>query len=588
MALRDDADSKAMWWTEYGGWVYASSAAGQVTGFRAGHMEPGWQGSLIIDDPVKPDDAYSEIIRDGVNTRFNETIRSRLAIETTPILVIMQRIHFHDLSGYLLRGGSGENWHRLNLPVLIDNSETYSAQYPENTHAILIEHSLPDGWLWPYKHNESHRVSLFSHQCTAEAQYMQSPRRFNAEGALWSEAMVPGVRALDIALQTSRTVVAIDPQATNSEESDETGIVVASSYGRGNDRLFSADADYSGKYSPNGWAKRAIRAYEEHHAEAIVIETNQGGDNCHVLEDYCREIRARVKQETHLTVGVCIAPTKTLAKLANLAAKKWTKTAGVLDLSNTERQKKLMARVQVEDVWGVGRHISKKLNAMGIVTARDLSEQSTYIIRKHFNVVLERTVRELRGEPCLGLEEFAPTKQQIVCSRSFGSRITEYQDMRQAVCAYAERAAEKLRSERQYCRQIAVFVRTSPHATGETFYGNQAMGTLMSPSNDTRDIMRVAMESLDRIWLDGCRFMKAGVMLGDFYSQGVSQLNLFDEFKPKANSEALMRVVDGLNQSGKGKLWFAGQGVKKTWVMKREMLSQAYTTRFSDIPPVAR
>jgi DNA polymerase V len=309
--------------------------------------------------------------------------------------------------------------------------------------------------------------------------------------------------------------------------------------------------------------------------------------NCRVLEDYGREIRARVKRDTHLNVGVGIAPTKTLAKLANHAAKKWTKTRGVLDLSNIERQRRLMELVKVEDVWGVGRRISKKLNAMGIITAKDLSEQSTYIIRKHFNVVLERTVRELRGEPCLELEEFAPTKQQIVCSRSFGSRITEYQDMRQAVCAYAERAAEKLRSERQYCRQIAVFVRTSPHAVGETFYGNQAMGSLITPSNDTRDIIRVAMESLDRIWLDGCRFMKAGVMLGDFYSQGVSQLNLFDEFKPQANSETLMRVVDGLDQSGKGKLWFAGQGMQKTWAMKREMLSPAYTTRFSDLP-VAR
>ncbi|HEK0881605.1 TPA: DNA-packaging protein, partial [Pseudomonas aeruginosa] len=97
MSLRDDADSKAMWWTEHGGGVYASSAAGQVTGFRAGHMEPGWQGALIIDDPVKPDDAYSETVRDGVNSRFNETIKSRLALETTPMIVIMQRIHYHDL-----------------------------------------------------------------------------------------------------------------------------------------------------------------------------------------------------------------------------------------------------------------------------------------------------------------------------------------------------------------------------------------------------------------------------------------------------------------------------------------------------------
>ncbi|HGK4122109.1 TPA: DNA-packaging protein [Klebsiella pneumoniae] len=278
MALRDDADSKAMWWTEHGGGVYASSAAGQVTGFRAGHMEPGWQGALIIDDPVKPDDAYSEIVRDGVNNRFNETIKSRLAIETTPMIVIMQRIHYHDLSGYLLRGGSGEKWHHLNLPVIIDNSRSYEETYPENTHAIPIDHGLPDGWLWPFKHNESHRVSLFSHRRTAEAQYMQNPKRFNAEGALWNEEMISAAHAMRITQELTRTVVAIDPQATNSEESDESGIAVASAYGSGDERQYSLDADYSGKYSPNGWATKAIEAYEQHEADAIVIETNQGGD----------------------------------------------------------------------------------------------------------------------------------------------------------------------------------------------------------------------------------------------------------------------------------------------------------------------
>ncbi len=278
MALRDDADSKAMWWTEHGGGVYASSAAGQVTGFRAGHMEPGWQGALIIDDPVKPDDAYSEIVRDGVNNRFNETIKSRLAIETTPMIVIMQRIHYHDLSGYLLRGGSGEKWHHLNLPVIIDSSRSYEETYPENTHAIPIDHGLPDGWLWSFKHNESHRVSLFSHRRTAEAQYMQNPKRFNAEGALWNEEMISAAHAMRITQDLARTVVAIDPQATNSEESDESGIAVASVYGSGDERHYSLDADYSGKYSPNGWATKAIEAYEQHEADAIVIETNQGGD----------------------------------------------------------------------------------------------------------------------------------------------------------------------------------------------------------------------------------------------------------------------------------------------------------------------
>lgn len=311
-----------------------------------------------------------------------------------------------------------------------------------------------------------------------------------------------------------------------------------------------------------------------------------GVSSCISLEVFGHEIRQRLLKETGLAVGVGIAPTKTLAKLANHAAKTWKKTGGVVDLSNVARQRKLLARVPVSEVWGVGRRISKKLNLMGIETALHLAECSSWVVRKHFNVVLERTARELRGEPCLGLEEFSPTKQQIICSRSFGSRITEYDHMHQAICTYAERAAEKLRQEKQFCRFISVFVRTSPHAQGEVFYGNQASGKLMTPSNDTRDIIRVATESLARIWIDGHRYMKAGVMLSDFFSQGVAQLNLFDDHPPRSNSAALMKVIDDLNGSGRGTVWFAGQGAQKAWSMKREMLSPAYTTRYSDLPIV--
>lgn len=307
---------------------------------------------------------------------------------------------------------------------------------------------------------------------------------------------------------------------------------------------------------------------------------------CQSLETFGREVQARVQRETHLQVGVGIAPTKTLAKLANYAAKKYHGTRGVVDLSRVERQRKLMALVPVEEVWGVGGRLSKKLRQMGIENALQLAESSTWVMRKHFNVVLERTVRELRGEPCLALEEMAPTKQQIVCSRSFGTRLTDYSAVRQAVCQYAERAAEKLRHEKQYCRQIAVFVKTSPHAENEAYYGNQASGQLLTPTNDTRDIVRVATEALDRIWVDGYRYMKAGVMLGDFFSQGIAQLQLFDPYGPRANSEALMQVVDRINQKGRGTLWFAGQGIEQGWAMKREMLSPAYTTRFADLPIV--
>ncbi|WP_447723209.1 translesion error-prone DNA polymerase V subunit UmuC [Enterobacter asburiae] len=312
-----------------------------------------------------------------------------------------------------------------------------------------------------------------------------------------------------------------------------------------------------------------------------------GVSHCLSLEAFGHQMRTEVLKNTGLNVGVGIAPTKTLAKLANYAAKRWASTGGVVDLSGRERQRKLLAKVPVEEVWGVGRRITKKLNAMGITTALELAEASSWVIRKHFNVVLERTARELRGEPCLDLEEFTPTKQQIICSRSFGHRITQYEEMHQAICAYAERAAEKLRGEHQYCRFISVFVRTSPHADNEIYYGNQASVTLMTPTNDSRDIIRAATEALGRIWLDGYRYMKAGVMLADFFSSGVAQLNLFDDNRLRANSAALMEMMDSVNHSGKGKIWFAGQGIEKSWAMKREMLSPAYTTRYADLP-VAR
>ncbi|CAI1574531.1 DNA polymerase V subunit UmuC [Serratia proteamaculans] len=309
-----------------------------------------------------------------------------------------------------------------------------------------------------------------------------------------------------------------------------------------------------------------------------------GVRNCTDLEKFGHQVRTKVLRNTGLTVGVGIAQTKTLAKLANFAAKKWDKTGGVVDLSNEGRQRKLMDLLPVGEVWGIGRRISKKLNMMGIETALQLADASTTTIRKNFSVVIERTVRELRGQPCLELEEFAPTKQQIICSRSFGDRITEYDQMHQAICMYATRAAEKLRGEHQYCRHVSAWIKTSPFAINEEYYGNTASIKLSTPTQDTRDIIAACMRCLDVIWQPGHRYQKGGVMLQDFFSQGVTQFGLFDEHQPRHNSEKLMGVLDHINNSGRAKLWFAGQGAQQVWSMKRELLSPAYTTRLSDLP----
>lgn len=238
----------------------------------------------------------------------------------------------------------------------------------------------------------------------------------------------------------------------------------------------------------------------------------------------------------------------------------------------------------MEEIWGVGNRIAKKLYVLGIRTALDLALMNPAFVRKNFSVVLERTVRELNGESCIPLEEAPPTKQQIVCSRSFGEKITDADALRQAICQYAERAAEKLRGEHQYCRHISVFIKFSPFTVKEPYYNNVATEKLLKPTQDTCDIIAAATAALERIWRNGHRYAKAGVMLTDFMSSGESQLQLFDERPPRPNSAELMNVVDGINHSGQGHVWFAGRGIAHAWLMKRDMLSPAYTTRWKDIP----
>ncbi|WP_058912038.1 Y-family DNA polymerase [Entomohabitans teleogrylli] len=312
----------------------------------------------------------------------------------------------------------------------------------------------------------------------------------------------------------------------------------------------------------------------------------RGINSCIDFEDFGRQLRVHVGNGTGLTIGIGIGPTKTLAKSAQWASKEWPQFGGVLALTtgNPRRTEKLLSLQPVEEIWGVGRRISKKLNTMGITTALQLARANSAFIRKNFSVVLERTIRELNGESCISLEEAPPPKQQIVCSRSFGQRITDYDELRQAVCLYAERAAEKLRGERQYCRHISVLIKSSPFAINEPYYANVATEKLNTPTRDTRDIIAAAVKALDRIWIPGHRYAKAGVMLNDFTPTGVSQLNLFDGIQPRAHSDQLMKVLDGINHSGIGKVWFAGRGISPEWQMKRDMLSPAYTTRWGDLP----
>ncbi|MEI9535355.1 translesion error-prone DNA polymerase V subunit UmuC [Moellerella wisconsensis] len=301
------------------------------------------------------------------------------------------------------------------------------------------------------------------------------------------------------------------------------------------------------------------------------------------LEDFGRAIQQDILQITHVPVGVGFGPTKTLAKLANHAAKSWSKTGGVVDLSQKTRQRKLMALLPVGDVWGVGRRIAAKLKVMGIHTILDLADADIAMIRKTFGVVVERTVRELNGDACIELEEVRKVKEQIISSKSFGKKVERYDDMHQAVCSYAERASMKLREEDQLCSVVSVFVSTSHYSPG-SMYSNRAIERLVYPSADTRDIINAAVRALNAIWRDGHQYHKAGIMLSDFTDSKITQFDLFNEVQPFKRSEELMRMLDDMNRSGKFNIGFAGKGCDPTWQMRRGMLSPEYTTNVNEIP----
>ncbi|HHF2866964.1 TPA: translesion error-prone DNA polymerase V subunit UmuC [Vibrio alginolyticus] len=339
-------------------------------------------------------------------------------------------------------------------------------------------------------------------------------------------------------------------------------------------------------------SSRVMRTLEEMAPRVEVYSIDEafldltGIESAISLVEFGQQVRERIGHWIGITVCVGIAPTKTLAKLANHAAKKYPATQGVVDLTNPDRQRRLLALVPVDDVWGVGRRLSRRLNVLGITTALDLANASPRAIRDQFSVVLERTVRELNGESCIELEEIPPTKKQIVCSRSFGVKVTQFELLREAVCEYATRATEKLRKKQQQAKVLTVFIRTSPFKDNEPQYSNSASGELLIPSCDTRDFIELANHLLKRIWKDGFRYAKAGVMLSDFYDPGMFQPGLFDDVSTRSNSQQLMSVLDTINQSGAGTVFFAGQGTKKDWSMKREHLSPAYTTRWDQLPRV--
>ena len=303
----------------------------------------------------------------------------------------------------------------------------------------------------------------------------------------------------------------------------------------------------------------------------------------HSLTDYGIRIRRRVQQDSGIQVCVGIAPTKTLAKLANHGAKQYPATQGVVDLSDRQRQRRLLKLLPVREVWGVGRRIAQRLQLQGINTALELADCDPAWIRNHYSVTLERTVRELNGLSCLEFDQQPPPRQQILCSRSFSKRITRYQDMHSAITQYCARAAEKLREQDGLARLVSVFIRTNPHSQSDPFYSNNASRLLPVPSADSRLLCQTALQLLKTLWKPDYRYMKAGIVLSDLYQPGCFQPTLFDHTE-SVSAKRLMQTMDLINNSGRGQLRFAGEMLGSGWQMQRNHLSPAYTTRWDQLP----
>jgi DNA polymerase V len=322
-----------------------------------------------------------------------------------------------------------------------------------------------------------------------------------------------------------------------------------------------------------------VYSIDEAFLDLTGVEHNQS------LTEFGLSIRQVIQKCIGITVCVGIAPSKTLAKLANHAAKTWQKTGGVVDLTSKDRQRKLLALLPVNEVWGIGGKLTKRLQQLGIDTALQLADADPNYIRQHFSVVVERTVRELNGESCIALEEMAPTKKQIISSRAFGERITVKQQMAEAISEYISRACKKLRQEQQQAKHLTVFLRTSPFSDKDAPYSASKSIELDTPTSDTRVFITKAMRLLDGMWVDGYRYAKAGVMLADFYDPGVYQPGLFDDpIVQKESDQALMQLMDKLNTKHANTIFFASQGAKQDWNMKRELLSPAYTTNWLELP----
>lgn len=300
------------------------------------------------------------------------------------------------------------------------------------------------------------------------------------------------------------------------------------------------------------------------------------------LIQYGQEIRQTVSKWTGIPTCVGLGTTKTLAKLANYCAKKMPQFDSVCDLSDEAVRQELFPHIPVGEIWGIGRRSAEKLENVGIHSAADFISMQRPQARKLLNVNGERLIAELSGTKCHDLEITSPAKKGITVSRSFGQRVTEQNQMLEAISTYATRAAAKLRREGLEANSITIFMHTGKHAKG-AYYGNSCGMDFPVQTSNTLELVNAAVKSAKHIWKDGFRYYKAGIMLNDLSPKGTAQPDLFSTGDTE-RTDALMTAVDAINRRmGKDTIHPASAGTKQQWIMRAGNRSPRYTTDWEEL-----
>jgi DNA polymerase V len=300
------------------------------------------------------------------------------------------------------------------------------------------------------------------------------------------------------------------------------------------------------------------------------------------LEALAQRIRKTVKQYTGIPVSIGIAPTKTLAKVANRYAKKHLPHLGIYQIDSDHDAEKALVNTPVEDIWGVGYKYAKMLNAHHIFNALELTQAKEEWIRQKMHVVGVRMLRELQGEICYQLDNEPTPKKGICVSRSFGHSQRDVKIITEAVATFAARVGEKLRKQKSCAHLVHVFLYTNPHKD-EPQYFNSKVLQLPTSTSSTIEIIRYALRGLELIFKPGFNYKKAGVMISGIVPENQVQIGLFDTHKREIDTKA-MKALDELNRRmGRDTVKIAVQGFGRDWQLRQERKSRCYTTRWQEL-----